>query len=451
MRAVRTKHFFLRMIKNLIRKSYVSLIVIVISTLLITIYYFFSFHTPAGNQSGVVELYFADNISAAHAKVIEQFNKKYENRIKVVPIDLPFAKFSTNERKELLARSLRSKSESIDVFAVDLIWVPRFTKWCEPLDRYFAKTELTPFLSYALESCIHEGQLTAVPLYLDISLLYYREDILKDLSVNSSLLQSLNDSLTWEDFINIHSQLKPNSYPYYIFPADDYEGLICSYFELILNKDKNFFKKDLLQFNNQIGKSSLQLLVDLVNRYNLSPRAITRFKENNCYEYFLNNDGLFLRGWPSFEKDYKNLVHDPSKEIHVKKTMLPYWGNNPGSVYGGWNLMISKFTNHKTEAIEFINYVTSEEAQEILYNEGSYLPVKNIFYESSEYLEKYPDLVFMKKLLDRGLHRPFMEDYTRISDIVSYYVNRAIENQISISKALEEIDEMILNNKVIIK
>jgi multiple sugar transport system substrate-binding protein len=32
----------------------------------------------------------------------------------------PFQKFSTNERKELLTRSLRSKSDRIDIFSVDL-------------------------------------------------------------------------------------------------------------------------------------------------------------------------------------------------------------------------------------------------------------------------------------------------------------------------------------------
>jgi multiple sugar transport system substrate-binding protein len=33
------------------------------------------------------------------------FNSRNKGRIEVVPVNLPFEKFTTNERKELLARS----------------------------------------------------------------------------------------------------------------------------------------------------------------------------------------------------------------------------------------------------------------------------------------------------------------------------------------------------------
>ncbi len=62
--------------------------------------------------------------------------KNYKGKIKVEAINLPFIKFSTNERKELLTRSLRSKSDKLDVFTIDLIWSSRFAKWAEPLDKY---------------------------------------------------------------------------------------------------------------------------------------------------------------------------------------------------------------------------------------------------------------------------------------------------------------------------
>ncbi|MCD6205288.1 MAG: hypothetical protein J7L22_06465, partial [Candidatus Marinimicrobia bacterium] len=43
-------------------------------------------------------LYFADNMSAAHLKIIDNFNKLYAGSIEIIPIDLPFSKFTTNER-----------------------------------------------------------------------------------------------------------------------------------------------------------------------------------------------------------------------------------------------------------------------------------------------------------------------------------------------------------------
>lgn len=85
----------------------------------------------------MVKLYYVDNISETHQRLIDRFNQRYAGRIEVIPVNLPFSKFSTNERKEILARSLRSKSERIDVFAVDIIWTQRFAKWSHPLDAYF--------------------------------------------------------------------------------------------------------------------------------------------------------------------------------------------------------------------------------------------------------------------------------------------------------------------------
>lgn len=112
--------------------SLLSFAFIIVGILTILGYLFTKKTAPATNIPA--RIYFADNISIAHEALIKRFNETYRGEIEVIPVNLPFSKFSTNERKELLARSLRSKSDLIDVFAVDLIWVPRFAKWCEPLD-----------------------------------------------------------------------------------------------------------------------------------------------------------------------------------------------------------------------------------------------------------------------------------------------------------------------------
>ncbi|RKY50187.1 MAG: hypothetical protein DRP92_08075, partial [Candidatus Neomarinimicrobiota bacterium] len=70
--------------------------------------------TGVGNKE-VIKIYYADNISEAHRKIMDEFNRVNKGKIEVVAVDLPFTKFNTNERKEILARALRSKSSVIDV------------------------------------------------------------------------------------------------------------------------------------------------------------------------------------------------------------------------------------------------------------------------------------------------------------------------------------------------
>jgi len=122
--------------------------------------------------SDIVEIYFADRITAAHKVLIEKYNKTNEGKVKVIGIDFPNFDFSTNERKEMLARSLRGRGDGIDLFAVDIVWVQRFAKWCEPLNKYFSESENRRIVNSALESCYYEGELVAAPLNRVQAILY---------------------------------------------------------------------------------------------------------------------------------------------------------------------------------------------------------------------------------------------------------------------------------------
>ncbi len=128
----------------------------------------------------VKEIYFADRITAAHRILINEYNKMHEGEVKVIPVDFPNTDFSTNDRKEVVARSLRGHGDGIDLFAVDVIWVQRFAKWCEPLDKYFSAKERNNILNPALESCYYDSELVAVPLDMVQGIMYYRKDLIKN-------------------------------------------------------------------------------------------------------------------------------------------------------------------------------------------------------------------------------------------------------------------------------
>ncbi|MBP8976937.1 MAG: hypothetical protein KBG83_09520, partial [Bacteroidetes bacterium] len=97
---------------------------------------------PHRTDAEPIELYFADRMTEAHRILIDRFNELNNGKIKVIPIHFPSAEFSTDTRKEGLARSLRGEDDAIDIFAVDIIGVHRFAKWSEPLEQYFSDEEL---------------------------------------------------------------------------------------------------------------------------------------------------------------------------------------------------------------------------------------------------------------------------------------------------------------------
>ncbi|MDP3149079.1 MAG: extracellular solute-binding protein [Ignavibacteria bacterium] len=427
---------------------YVILSGIVITAFLLITYVF---PTGSGLQTAKVhatKIYYVDNISKAHQKIIDAFNKKYAGQIEVEAINLSFDKFSTNERKELLARYLRNKSDRIDVFAVDQIWVPRFAKWAVPLTPYYSIKERRRLLQNALETCVYNDSLMAFPLYIDIAHLYYRDDLIRKLPNYYEIKVKLNSSITWEDFAELSKKLSPNKNPFYVFQADNYEGLICSFFEMMANNKRSFFKNDTLYLNETGFKKVLYQLAKMIYTDKVSPEKVLELKENESTDYFLKEKSFSVRGWSSL-KERETSPEYAAVLKNLQRAPTPHFeGERPASVFGGWNLMISKYSTKVSEAVKFINFFASEESQKIMYNEVGYLPVLNFFYEDNgshreQFINNDPGLIFYKNLMKQGIHRPFFKKYTIVSDILAAAIHSALKKKINIDAAVKTAYEKI--------
>ena len=411
---------------------------------------------PLENQSKGPEtlkkIYFVDNISIAHQTLIDKFNKLHEGEIEVIPVNLPFSKFSTNERKEILARSLRSKSERIDIFSIDVIWGPRFARWSYPLDNYVTQDELKNLNRYALETCYYKNRLIALPLYIDIGLLYYRKDILSKFPDHQAIEEKLRHSITWEEFIALGKRWKWKN-PFYIFAGDSFEGLVCSFHEMLTQKQiRSIFDSPRINLSTAATERGMHLLVDMMNRYRFTPKVVAHFDEYKCYQYAIDNDALFLRGWTGLHQQFSQIKTFQDKLNNIDIAPLPRFKENEKSaVFGGWNMMVSKYSKNKKEAIDFIKFVQETENQEQLFRFGGYIPVNKAVYKDSLFLAQNSRLGEYLHLLDFGKHRPMREDYTMISDIVSHYMNSALKKEISVEDALKEASQKINTSQVFLK
>jgi multiple sugar transport system substrate-binding protein len=395
-------------------------------------------------RDSVVRVYYADNISPAHQSVIDRFNALHEGRVEVVPVNLPFEKFSTNERKELLARSLRNKSDRLDIFTVDHIWVARFSRWCEPLDSLVSADDRSRVLSQAEESCFFNGRLMAIPMYIDIGLLYYRADLMKRLRPDPAFEERLRSSLTWDEFRAVGRDAGAQGWPFYFFQANDYEGLTCNFFELIAGQDEKFFTHRPIDFERPEPRRALEVLVDFASKDGISPREVCEFDEIRSYTQMLERDGVAVRGWPNFLESYRRWYADTSKLSLVARAPLPHFaGHKPVSVFGGWNFMISRFSARKKEAVELARFFQRVDMQKILFEVGGYIPTNMEVYADTAYMQRHPVLQYYAGLIRNGFHRPALMEYTKMSDIVSRAANRAVKGEISIDSALHDMNAQI--------
>jgi multiple sugar transport system substrate-binding protein len=86
-----------------------------------------------------------------------------------------------------------------------------------------------------------------------------------------------------------------------------------------------------------------------------------------------------------------------------------------------------------------------------MYADGGYLPINKNVYTDSEFVKKNPRLKFYETLYKTGVRRPFLENYTNVSDILSFYINKAIKKEISVQEALKVATAKINNKSILVK
>ncbi len=415
-----------------------------ISLLIISISFFFS-SFPIGRTPVVEEtiqrVYFADNIAFGHRELIKKFNELHKGEIEVVPIDLPFTKFNTNQRKELIARNLRSRSSRIDIFSVDLVWVPRFTKWAEPLSPYFPTKLLSELVPQSLETCYVDGQLYAMPIYLDIGALYYREDMILSLPDGEAINKKIKKSISWKDLLAITAEHFPDR-PAYMLQGEAYEGLVCNFNEIIGQPLLKPNSREMIDLTDSLIVERVQFMRQLIES-GVSPVAVLNMTEDECIDYALKNDVPFVRGWPTVDNEGE-VLYDPVKFSKLALAPLPHFeGYESSPVFGGWNMMLSKHSPVKEASILFMQFVASLEGQTIFYEAEGLLPIQKKFYHSESDEERQQRLTKVAKMFEKGIHRPAISDYTLISDILSHQIHSILAGEIAVVDGLQEAKNRI--------
>jgi len=400
------------------------------------------FNNALQKSSGVKKIYIAANNSAAFNEIIREFNKKNKGEIEVELVVFDYEKFSTNKKKELITRTMRSMNGKIDIFSIDQIWVPRIAKRAENLSGYFTDDELSNLLKPAMETCIYNGKLCSMPLFLDIGIMYYRKDLISRIPNYKKIEKSLSEGIKWEKLIELSQKI--HSKYAYVFQGKNYEGLVCNFLEFI-GEHQNFKSKNLFSsLNNNKIISRINLIKNMINRSKKIPKEVLNFEEASSFRYAIKNDIPFFRGWSTIYKLVKIHDKDSTKIDSLGIAPLPVFGNEgPVSTIGGWNLMISKYSNVKKEAVKFLKFTMSVKAQKILYSKGEFLPLIKGIYKDSSYIYQHPRIKFYAAKLKTIVRRPFIKDYTRLSDILAFYIHSALSNQLNTKYAMSEAQKDI--------
>ena len=294
-----------------------------------------------------------DSVGNGHVrdtKLAKRFSKDTGIKVSVVPHPA-----ASDQSYAQLARAFSSKSSSIDVAMIDVVWPGAFAPYLVNLKPKLGKQAKLHLGSIVANDTI-KGKLVAMPWFGDYGILYYRTDLLKKYGYSAP-------PKTWADLFKMAKKIQdgerkdnPN-FAGFVFQGNAYEGLTCNALEWIASAGGgHIIDNGKVTIDNAKARTILDAMRVQIGK--VTPQGVTTYQEDQTEHAFDNGDAAFARNWPYQYGIGAGAGSKVKGKFNV--TVLPH-GSTGGSVgtVGGWQLAVSKFSKHKAAAIEFVRYMTS--------------------------------------------------------------------------------------------
>ncbi|MCX5044935.1 ABC transporter substrate-binding protein [Aldersonia sp. NBC_00410] len=355
-------------------------------------------------------------------QLIDQWNSTHpdeEVTLKEEPSD-------ADQAHDDMVQHLQAKESDYDVLALDVIWTAEFAAkgWLQPLKDDFA-VDTAGLLEPTVASGTYNGTLYAAPKNTNGGLLFYRKDLVP------------NPPTTWAEMMGDCGIAKQNNIGCYSGQFAAYEGLTVNTSEGINANGGAFVGPDgrTATVDSPQARAGLQSLVDGFKDGNIPAEAIT-FKEQDSQQAFESGKLLFLRNWPYV---YGTAAKEGS-QVQGKYDVAPLPGvSGVGtSTLGGYNAAISAYSDHKATALDFIKYLTSEQAQRIIAG-GSLPPVLGSLYDDPELIAQMPYLPALKQSIANAVPRPVTPYYPAVTKAVQDNAYAALKGEKSVDQAITDM------------
>lgn len=345
----------------------------------------------------------------------------------------------SDQRRQGVLVPLKAAKPDPDVFLADIAWLPQLAAsgWLEDLGPYASSdgTDLKAFWPNVVDQADRQkgGALAALPVYVDAGLLYYRTDLLKKYGFKAP-------PSAWDELRAMALKIQagergsdPGFYGF-VWQGAQYEGLVCDFMEFASYGEKAL---DFSKLDSPVNAAALTFMRDAVAKDKFSPpNTYTEMKEEEVRTFFQEGHAAFERNWP-----YALGLHQQEgSPVKGKVGIAPIPRRAGGvsvSALGGWHIAVSKFSDDKKGAWEFVRFVTSREVQKELALKLGWNPARMDVYKDKDVLKAYPHFASLGEIFRNAYPRPGLPYYTQLSAILQRHLNAALSGAAEPKAALK--------------
>ncbi len=352
--------------------------------------------------------------SEARQEELQQFTRETGIRVSLLP-----SPDSARQRLVLWRELLGTGAAGPDVYAIDVIWPGLLAEYFVDLKQYFPDEVSLEFPAVAGAYTV-DNKLVAKAYRADIGLLYYRTDLLTHYGYREP-------PRTWDELEIMAARIQAGErakgkkqFWGFVWQGAADEVLTCDALEWqaaegggrIIEQDKT------ISVNNPQAVRAWQRAAHWVG--SISPPGVVGYREWDSLNVWVAGDAAFMRHWPSAYFDSQAAASPIRNKFDT--ALLPAGKAGRGGTLGGWGLAVSRFSAHRSEALELVRYLSRRDVQLKRSRVLSQPPTLPELYNQPEVLESNPRLDLLSQAFRTGISRPSNVTGKQYQDVTDAFI-----------------------------
>ncbi|BCB61858.1 MULTISPECIES: ABC transporter substrate-binding protein [Halomonadaceae] len=333
-------------------------------------------------------------------------------------VDVVSTPNSSTERLSLYQQILSANSSDIDVMQIDVVWPGLLANHLLDLREVLGEDAAAGHFDTIVTNNTIDDRLVAMPWFTDAGVLYYREDLLEK--------HGHEVPTTWQemteiarDIQNAEREAGNDRMQGFVFQGRAYEGLTVNALEWVASFGGGTVvdNEGEVTINNERAAQALDLAASWIG--DISPEGVLNYTEEEARGVFQGGNAVFMRNWPYAWSLAQSDDSDVRGKVGV--VQLPAGGEEGQSAagLGGWNLAVSRYSEHPEIAADLVAYLTGEEEQKRRAIQASYNPTIDSLYQDQEVLDAVPFFGTLYDTFTNAVARPSAptgDAYGRVSN-----------------------------------
>jgi len=328
----------------------------------------------------------------------------------------------TEARLQNYRQQFAGQSSDFDVFQIDVIWPGIVAEHAVNLAENPTLAELaTLHFPAIVQNNTVDGSLVGMPWFTDAGLFYYRTDLLEKYGIE-------NPPATWDELQTAAQTIQDGeraanpAFTGFVWQGRAYEGLTCNGLEWqVSNGGGTIVESDgTVSVNNPQAIEAFERARGWVGT--ISPQDVTTFRETETLNVWTAGNAAFARNWPYM---WSSSQEAPAVAGKVGVAPLPMGtgeGARNAATLGGWQLMVSRYSENPDAAMELVRFFCSPEVQTSFAVERSMLPTIGSVYDSPDVAAASEFIPRLRDVFEGGaVARPSSVSADLYAEVSSFY------------------------------